>query len=94
VYLLETKAAGRTTTQIMKADLPTGHVAPLTGVDLPLITDFAVSATGDMLAIVVNVQAGGKPFYKVYLQAVGTAGGPVPVPMTGAEQMVTPAFMP
>jgi Tol biopolymer transport system component len=93
VYLLETKANGRTTTQVVKADVATGRVTPLTGTDL-LITDCAVTAAGDLLALVVNVQAGGKPFYRVYIQPVGTAGGAVPVPTTGAEQMVTPAFMP
>jgi uncharacterized protein YjdB len=93
VYLLETKANGRTTTQVVKADLPTGRVTPLTGTDL-LITDCAVTAAGDLLALVVNVQAGGKPLYRVYVQPVGTAGGAVPVPTTGPEQMVTPTFMP
>ena len=92
-YLLETKANGRTTTQVVKADLPTGRVTPLTGTDL-LIADYAVSAAGDLLALVVNVQAGGKSFYKVYVQPVGTPGGAVAVPTTGAEQMVTPTFMP
>jgi Tol biopolymer transport system component len=92
VYLLETKANGRTTTQVMKADLPTGRVTPLTGTDLQ-VTDCAAAAAGDLLALVVNVQAGGKPFYKVYVQPVGS-GGAVPVPTTGAEQMVTPTFMP
>jgi Tol biopolymer transport system component len=92
-YLLETKASGRTTTQVVKADLPTGRVTPLTGTDL-LITDYAVSAAGDLLALVVNVPAAGKPFYKLYVQPVGTPGGAVPVLTTGAEQMVTPAFMP
>ena len=93
VYLLETKSNGRTTTQVMKADVSTGRVTPLTGTDL-LITDCAVTAAGDLLALVLNVQAGGKPFYKVYVQPIGTAGGAVPVPTTGAEQMMTPAFMP
>jgi Tol biopolymer transport system component len=92
VYILETKASGRTTTQVVKADLPTGRVTTLAGTDL-LATDCAVAATGDLLALVVNVQAGGKPFYKVYVQPVGS-GGAVPVPTTGTEQMVTPAFMP
>jgi uncharacterized protein YjdB len=94
VYLLETKASARTTTQVMKADLPTGRVTPLTGLDLPLITDYAITATGDLVALVVNAQSGGKPFYRVYIQPVGTAGAAVPVPTTGAEQMVTPTFMP
>lgn len=93
IYLLETHSSGRKTTQVLKADIATGRVTPLTGPDL-LITDCAVSAAGDVLALVVNVQAGGKPFYKVYVQRVGTAGGAVPVPTTGDEQMVTPTFMP
>jgi uncharacterized protein YjdB len=93
VYLLETKANGRATTQVIKADVATGRVTPLTGTDL-LITDCAVTAAGDLLALVVNVPVGGKPFYRVYVQPVGTAGGAVPVPTTGAEQMVTPTFMP
>jgi TolB protein len=92
-YLLENKGAGRTTTQIVKADLPTGRVTPLTGTDL-LITDFAVSLGGDLLAVVVNVQGGGKPFYRVYVQPVGAGAAAVPVPTTGTEQMVTPALMP
>ena len=93
VYLLETKANGRTTTQVVKGDIATGRLTMLTGTDL-LIADYAVAATGDVIALVVNVQAGGKPFYRVYVQRVGTAAGAVPVPTTGAEQMVTPAFMP
>jgi Tol biopolymer transport system component len=93
VYLLETRANGRATTQVIKADVATGRVTPLTGTDL-LITDCAVTAAGDLLALVVNVPVGGKPFYRVYVQPVGSAGGAVPVPTTGAEQMVTPTFMP
>ena len=93
VYLLETRLNGRPTTQVMKADLPTGRVTPMTGTDL-LITDFGVTAGGDFLALVVNVTVGGKPSQKVYVQGVGAAGRAVPVPTTGAEQMVTPTFMP
>ena len=33
------------------------------------------------------------PLYKVYIQPVGS-GTPVPMPTTGAEQMVTPTFLP
>ena len=80
-------------TQVVKADLATGKVTPLTGTDL-VIADFAVSPAGDLLALVVNVQAGGKPFYRVYIQPVGTGGAPVPLPTTGAEQMMSPTFMP
>lgn len=93
VYLLETRVDGRATTQVMKADLPTGRVTPMTGTDL-LITDFGVTPAGDFLALVVNVPVGGKPSQKVYVQALGTPGRAVPVPTTGAEQMMTPTFMP
>ena len=92
-YLLETKVAGRPTTQVMKADLPTGRVVPLVDTEL-LFTDYAVNPAGDLLALVVNTPIGGKPFYRVYVQTVGAPGGAVMVPTTGVEQMVTPAFMP
>jgi hypothetical protein len=35
-----------------------------------------------------------KNVYRVYVQTVGAGGAPVPVPATGLEQMVSPAFMP
>ena len=59
VYLVETKANGRTTTHVVKADIATGRLTMLTGTDL-LISDCAVTATGDLLALVVNVQGGGE----------------------------------
>jgi len=94
VYLLEGKDGGHRLTQVVKADVATGKVAPLTGTDL-VVAGFAVSPAGDLLALVVNVQGGGKPFYRVYIQPIGAGGGaPVPLPTTGPEQMVTPAFMP
>jgi len=67
-------------------------VTPLSGVDL-VVTDFTVSPAGDLLGLVVAVQ---KNVFRVYVQPVGTAGSgaPVPIPTTGAEQMVSPAFMP
>jgi WD40 repeat protein/Big-like domain-containing protein len=91
-YLLEQKENGRAVTQVMKADLATGKVAPLTTTDL-VVTDFAVSPGGDLLGLVVAVQ---KNVFRVYIQPVGAggAGAPVPIPTTGAEQMVSPAFMP
>src|SRR3989442_480906 len=92
-YLLESKQGGRALTQVVKADLATGKVTVLTGTDL-VISDFAVSPAGDLLALVVNVQGGGKPFYRVYIQPIGTGGAPVPLPTTGAEQMMSPTFMP
>ena len=90
-YLLEQKESGRPVTQVVRADLATGKVTPLTGTDL-VITDFAVSPGGDLVGLVVMVQ---KNVYRVYIQPVGPGGGaPVPIPTTGAEQMVSPAFMP
>src|SRR3989454_3253417 len=95
-FLLEGKDGGRTVTQVVKTDLATGRMAPLTGTDL-VIGDFAVSPAGDLLALVVNVQ---KNVSKVYIQPVGTGSGgggggaPVAIPTTGAEQMVSATFMP
>ena len=98
-FLLEGKDGGRTVTQVVKADLASGRVAQLTGTDL-VITDFAVSPGGDLLALVVNVQ---KNLQKVFVQPVGTGGAgaggggggaPVAIPTTGAEQMVSATFMP
>jgi Tol biopolymer transport system component len=95
-YLIEQKESGRNVTQVMKADLTTGKATPLTTTDL-VLSDFAVSAGGDLLGLVVAVQ---KNVFRVYVQPVGAGGGgggggaPVPIPTTGAEQMVSPAFMP
>ena len=93
-YLLEGREeGGRTVTQVVKADLPTGHVMPLTGGDL-LITDFTVSPAGDLLALVVSVTANGRPVAKCYMQPVEGGTGPVPVPAGAADQILTPAFIP
>jgi len=89
-YLLERKDGGRTITQVVRADLVTGKITPLSGSDL-VISDFAASPAGDLLGLVVAVQ---KNVYRVYVQTVGAGGAPVPVPATGLEQMVSPAFMP
>jgi len=90
-YLVEQKEGGRTTSQVVKADLTTGKVAPLAATDL-LVTDFAVSGVGDLLGLVVAVQ---KNVFRVYIQPIGASGGaPVAIPTSGAEQMVSPAFMP
>jgi hypothetical protein len=92
-YLVQGKEGGRMVTQIMRLDLTSGKVTPVTGTDL-VISDFSVSPSGDLLALAVTVQGGNRPFYKVYLQPLLTSGGPVPLPITGAEQMLAPAFMP
>jgi hypothetical protein len=47
---------------------------------------------GDLLGLVVAVQ---KNVFRVYIQPIGaSAGAPVAMPTSGAEQMVAPAFMP
>jgi hypothetical protein len=82
--------------QVVKADLTTGSVTALTGTDLA-IASYAVSPSGDLVALVVNAQPQNRrnPIYKVYIQPVGSGGGtPVPLPTTGMEQMITPAFRP
>src|SRR5690348_3820132 len=95
-YLVEQKQSGRTVTQVVKADVATGKATPLSGTDL-VIADFRVSPAGDLLGLVVAVQ---KNTYRVYVQPVAAgagaaaAGAPVAIPTTGAEQMVSPAFMP
>jgi len=93
-YLVERREGNRTVQQVVRADLTTGTVTPLTGTDLA-VTSFAVSPSGDLLALVVNAQPENRrnPVYKVYIQPVGS-GTPVPMPTTGAEQMVTPTFRP
>jgi WD40 repeat protein len=91
-YLVEQKEGGRTSTQVVKADVTSGKTAPFAGTDL-LVTDFAVSGVGDLLGLVVAVQ---KNVFRVYIQPIGTSAGgaPVAIPTSGAEQMVSPAFMP
>jgi len=91
-YLVEQKESGRTVTQVVKVDVATGKVTPLSGKDL-VATDFTVSPAGDLLGLVVAVQ---KNVFRVYVQPVGSSGSgaPVPIPTTGAEQMTSPAFMP
>jgi uncharacterized protein YjdB len=93
-YLVERREGNRTVQQVVRADLGTGSVTPLTGIDLAL-TSFAVSLSGDLVALVVNAQPENRrnPIYKVYIQPVGS-GTPVPMPTTGTEQMVTPTFRP
>jgi TolB protein len=92
-YLLEGKENGRTVTEVVRADLPTGHVTTLTSGDL-LLADFAAAPAGDALALVVPVQGGGKSLFHIYLQVLGNPSGPVPVPAGAGEQLLTPAFMP
>jgi uncharacterized protein YjdB len=93
-YLVERREANRTVQQVVRADLATGSVTPLTGTDLA-IASFAVSPSGDLVALVVNAEPQNRrnPTYKVYIQPVGS-GTPVPMPTTGTEQMITPTFRP
>jgi hypothetical protein len=95
-YLVERREGNRTVQQVVRADLVTGSVTALSGIDLA-IASFAVSPAGDLVALVVNAEPQNRrnPTYKVYIQPVGTgAGTPVPMPTTGMEQMITPTFRP
>jgi len=93
-YLVERREGNRTVQQVVRADLGTGSVTALTGIDLA-IAAFAVSPAGDLVALVVNAEPQNRrnPTFKVYIQPVSSAT-PVPMPTTGAEQMITPTFRP
>jgi len=93
-YLVERKEGNRTVQQVVRADLTTGSITPLTGTDLA-IASFAISPSGDLVALVVNAEPQNRrnPVYRVYMQPV-SSGTPVPMPTTGAEQMITPTFRP
>ena len=93
-YLVERRDGNRTVQQVMRADLATGATTAITGTDLA-IASFAVSPSGDLVALVVNTQPQNRrnPTYRVYVQPV-SSGTPVPLPTTGTEQMITPTFRP
>jgi len=93
-YLVERREGNRTVQQVVRADPATGGVTALTGTDLA-IAGFSVSPAGDVVALVVNAEPQNRrnPAYKVYIQPV-SSGMPVPMPTTGAEQMITPTFRP
>jgi len=42
----------------------------------------------------VNVQGRGTPFYRLYIQRIGSGCASEPLSATGTEQVITPAFMP
>jgi WD40 repeat protein/Big-like domain-containing protein len=93
-YLVERRENNRTVQQVMRADLATGATTALTGTDLA-IASFAVSPSGDLVALVVNAEPQNRrnPTYRVYIQPVSSAT-PIPLPATGTEQMITPTFRP
>ncbi len=93
-YLVERRENNRTVQQVMRADLATGATTAMTGTDLA-IASFAVSPSGDLVALVVNAEPQNRrnPTYRVYIQPVSSAT-PIPVPATGTEQMTTPTFRP
>lgn len=93
-YLAERRDGNRTVQQVMKADLATGATTAITGIDLA-IASFAVSPSGDLVALVVNAEPQNRrnPTFRVYIQPV-SSGTPVPLPTTGTEQMITPTFRP
>jgi len=93
-YIVERREAKGTVRMVVKADLGTGAVTPLTGTDLP-ISNFALSPSGDLIALVVPSDPNNRrnPLYRVYLQTVG-GGTPTPIPAGPTEQMVAPTFLP
>ncbi len=93
-YLVERRENNRTVQQVMRADLATGATMAITGTDLA-IASFAVSPSGDLVALVVNAEPQNRrnPTYRVYVQPVSSAT-PIPLPATGTEQMTTPTFRP
>jgi len=93
-FLVERREENRTVRQVVKADLATGVLTPLTGIDLP-VSSFDVSPQGDLIALVVPADPGNRrnPMYRIYLQPVG-GGAPTPIPTGPTEQMVAPAFLP
>jgi uncharacterized protein YjdB len=93
-YIVERKEANRTVRMVVKADLATGAITPLTGTDLA-IASFALSPSGDLIALVVPSDPNNRrnPLYRVYLQTVG-GGTPTPIPAGPTEQMAAPTFLP
>src|SRR5213593_475109 len=93
-YLPERHENNPTVQQVIRADLATGATTAITGTDLA-IASFAISPSGDLLALVVNAEPQNRrnPVYRVYVQPVGSAT-PIPLPTIGTEQMMTPAFRP
>jgi len=89
-FLVQRKDNGRDVTQVVKADLATGQVTPLSGTDLAIF-GYGVSPAGDFLALLVNAE-GRRGRLQVYVQPVG--GAAVPVPVSPNEQMLSPAFLP
>jgi uncharacterized protein YjdB len=92
-YLVERRADNRTVRQVVKADLATGTVTPLTGTELAIV-DFAVAPTGDLIALVAPADPNERrhPLYRIYFQPTG--GAPTQIPAGPTEQMVAPAFLP
>jgi Tol biopolymer transport system component len=93
-FLVERRESGRTVRQVVKADLATGVITPISGTDLP-VASFAVSPEGDLIALVVPADPGNRrnPMYRIYLQTIG-GGLPTPIPAGPTEQMQAPAFLP
>ncbi|HWH03211.1 MAG TPA: Ig-like domain-containing protein [Gemmatimonadales bacterium] len=93
-FLVQRKDNGRDVTQVMKADLASGTITPLSGTDLAIF-GFGISPSGDMLALLVNAE-GRRGHLQLYVQPVGATGAAaaVPVPIAPNEQMLSPTFLP
>ena len=92
-YLVERREDNRTVRQVVKADLATASVTPLTGTDLAIL-DFAVAPAGDLIALVAPADPNERkhPLYRIYFQPTG--GAPTPIPAGPTEEMGAPAFLP
>ena len=59
------------------------------------VTDFAVSASGDLVAVIVSAQGPSGLQSRLYLIPVSGDGSPVEVPREGeGDQLITPSFRP
>ncbi|HLB37919.1 MAG TPA: hypothetical protein VJL31_15205 [Gemmatimonadales bacterium] len=93
VYLLQ--EPGRTlTSRVMRANVSTGETTQISPQGLA-ISDFDVSRTGDLMAMVVTqFERGGNVSQKLYLMPLNTAGAvPTEVrPASSQDRLTSPAF--
>lgn len=90
-YIAEERKGGPQTRKIVKLNF-TGESSDLTPVGLP-VTDFAVSAAGDLIAATVSAQGPNGTQNRLYLIPLTAGSDPVEVPRQGdGDQLVTPSF--
>jgi uncharacterized protein YjdB len=92
-YLLQ--EPGKTLiSRVMRANVATGEATQISPVGLA-VSDFDISRTGDLMAMVVTqFERGGRVSQKMYLLPLNAAGAiPIEVPATGSQDRLTsPAF--